>query len=626
MKRIALLLAVLCSFASADIVRPVLLPKPYRPIDFKKVVEDGSFENAAFLRFKCTDTGYITPTIAHEGTCQIYVNGSLAGTVDALTSELLTNPAYPSDLTGWTVTGGGWAASGSAFVGTGDSGTNKIGQDCGLTIGTPYLIEYQVTQNSLTTFTDFYITSNSIFGGHSSAVRQQSGDVGTYAIVLFANNVGHTIDFELNIDATSDSGTITIDYFSVKEIGETSIAITRSDDVKIVFSNPETVTYIDLDGDALRGDVSQFSQFQNLTELTMPDMDPKGFLSDTQLYDNYDFATGDTTDWTTLLAGGSTFAVSGTAATLTRGTSDAFAYQNKVSAGVAYRIKVNCTAVSGTFVSVYNLNTAEELIDLDALGVGTYQIDYFATASHNIGLRCGVDGSSVTVDYLSVKAITNSVTNGGFDADTDWTKGTGWTIAGGVADNDGSQAGSSALTQNGVFTSGLTYRMTGDFTLASSTFGLWIGGSQFLPPLITSSGSDFRYIDATVSGSYFLEALAATVGTADNLLVLPWPDQNIGGVSSLVSPRTTSLVIDAASNVAWVDGAFDQGISLETLTIDAANWTTAQVNAAMASLRVATDGGMTTATITFTNVPEPTGQGDTDVTYIGNAGNTISVP
>jgi hypothetical protein len=30
------------------------------------------------------------------------------------------------------------------------------------------------------------------------------------------------------------------------------------------------------------------------------------------------------------------------------------------------------------------------------------------------------------------------VVNGGFDADTDWTKGTGWSIAGGVATQDGS--------------------------------------------------------------------------------------------------------------------------------------------------------------------------------------------
>ena len=38
------------------------------------------------------------------------------------------------------------------------------------------------------------------------------------------------------------------------------------------------------------------------------------------------------------------------------------------------------------------------------------------------------------------------VVNGGFDADSDWTKGTGWTIASSLASSDGTQAADSLLT------------------------------------------------------------------------------------------------------------------------------------------------------------------------------------
>jgi len=41
----------------------------------------------------------------------------------------------------------------------------------------------------------------------------------------------------------------------------------------------------------------------------------------------------------------------------------------------------------------------------------------------------------------------NLVTNGTFDSDSDWTKGTGWSIASGVASCDGTQTADSALSQ-----------------------------------------------------------------------------------------------------------------------------------------------------------------------------------
>jgi hypothetical protein len=52
------------------------------------------------------------------------------------------------------------------------------------------------------------------------------------------------------------------------------------------------------------------------------------------------------------------------------------------------------------------------------------------------------------------------VVNGGFDTDTDWTEGTGWSISGGTA--NGAAGTSSQLTQQapGLILDGVTYRMT----------------------------------------------------------------------------------------------------------------------------------------------------------------------
>lgn len=71
------------------------------------------------------------------------------------------------------------------------------------------------------------------------------------------------------------------------------------------------------------------------------------------------------------------------------------------------------------------------------------------------------------------------ITNGAFAADTDWTKGLGWTIGGGVADQDGSS--DQELSQNfGALTAALvngnnyvlTFDLTnGDVGLVTCTIG-----------------------------------------------------------------------------------------------------------------------------------------------------------
>jgi hypothetical protein len=71
------------------------------------------------------------------------------------------------------------------------------------------------------------------------------------------------------------------------------------------------------------------------------------------------------------------------------------------------------------------------------------------------------------------------VTNGTFAADSDWNKGTGWSIAAGVASCDGTQIATTVLYQLSV-TSGLAsdlYKVTMDVTRSAGTWQVYLGSS-----------------------------------------------------------------------------------------------------------------------------------------------------
>ena len=73
------------------------------------------------------------------------------------------------------------------------------------------------------------------------------------------------------------------------------------------------------------------------------------------------------------------------------------------------------------------------------------------------------------IDLDGTVDTTNVITNGTFGSDTSWGKGTGWTIAGGVATCDGTQSDLSILFQDASLTPGSIYQVT--FTISSYTEG-----------------------------------------------------------------------------------------------------------------------------------------------------------
>ena len=114
------------------------------------------------------------------------------------------------------------------------------------------------------------------------------------------------------------------------------------------------------------------------------------------------------------------------------------------------------------------------------------------------------------------------VTNGGFDTDTDWTKGTGWTIGSGVASCDGSQASPTNLYQTDVVTEGVWYQVTLDVTTTSGAWSLYIGNGHQTSSQ-TGSGS-FSFVVRAVGDTRFIVNGSSTfIGSIDNISVRELP-------------------------------------------------------------------------------------------------------
>jgi len=110
------------------------------------------------------------------------------------------------------------------------------------------------------------------------------------------------------------------------------------------------------------------------------------------------------------------------------------------------------------------------------------------------------------------------VTNGTFDTDSNWTKGTGWTISGGTANCDGTQTGNTLLYQNIGHSSNTLYRLqftisnyvsgTIDFALDSPFFGAANSNGTFVFDITPTSG-----------GNFIVRADENFVGSLDNVSV-----------------------------------------------------------------------------------------------------------
>ena len=110
------------------------------------------------------------------------------------------------------------------------------------------------------------------------------------------------------------------------------------------------------------------------------------------------------------------------------------------------------------------------------------------------------------------------VTNGDFATDSDWTKGTGWSIANGKANCDGI-SGASPIYQNiGSATIGKTYKIQLDVSnYTSGTLVAAYGGTSAVG--ITSNGSYIFYVKATSTDANTSYLSYNFTGSIDNVSV-----------------------------------------------------------------------------------------------------------
>ncbi len=121
------------------------------------------------------------------------------------------------------------------------------------------------------------------------------------------------------------------------------------------------------------------------------------------------------------------------------------------------------------------------------------------------------------------------VTNGGFGTDSDWTKGTGWSISGGTASSDGSQTGDADLTQDISAENGKSYEVT--FTVSNYSAG------NVTPVVGDTEGTD-RAADGT-----FTETI--TAGSGSDIDIRADADF-VGDIDDVSVNKTTTNVNSAA--------------------------------------------------------------------------------
>jgi hypothetical protein len=113
----------------------------------------------------------------------------------------------------------------------------------------------------------------------------------------------------------------------------------------------------------------------------------------------------------------------------------------------------------------------------------------------------------------------NLVTNGNFDTDSDWTKGSNWTISGGSATSDGADA-TSNLSQSISSFNGKTFLVEGIASNVTQGFVYVSLGGSDLQIVVNSNGS-FKHTVTISSGNstFFISARNNFIGSIDNVSV-----------------------------------------------------------------------------------------------------------
>lgn len=188
--------------------------------------------------------------------------------------------------------------------------------------------------------------------------------------------------------------------------------------------------------------------------------------------------------------------------------------------------------VSGNEITTYNIG-GDALTTYDSTGTTTTVTNESSTA-WDLGWDVADDAKP-----------TELVTNGTFAADTNWTKGTGWTIAAGVATSDGTQVGDSLLTTLTVPTTVAAASYTVSFEVTAYTAGnvaLQFDGTEIIADKAAPGTYSAVAVASDTTGTIDIVADLDFVGSVDNVSILKVNTVAVTDAPCCAVPQTTVLV------------------------------------------------------------------------------------
>ena len=169
------------------------------------------------------------------------------------------------------------------------------------------------------------------------------------------------------------------------------------------------------------------------------------------------------------------------------------------------------------------------------------------------------------------------VTNGDFATDTNWVKGTGWSIGDGVASRT-AQSGSTACDQNISLTANKTYKIVYDLTITSGGFFVRLAGTTNVNGASrTTSGTYTDYLTAATGNNQIrlVGENGSFIGSIDNVSVKELgQDWSLDSGWSIGDNKSTFNLSSGAGNISQ-SNVFESGktykITFDTLETNGGN-------------------------------------------------------
>ncbi len=329
-----------------------------------------------------------------------------------------------------------------------------------------------------------------------------------------------------------------------------------------------------------------------------------------ELVTNGDFATADLSSFNTTYA---TQAIVSEELKVTLNTANGYGFSYvsfSAVIGRSYRVQVDAQQGTGSTTTIKH-NSGITIANEDNAGSWSYDEIGVATAtSCAIRLQAyGASGDYAIFDNVSVKEYTSAdmdvtretaatrvdenglvnyaeivgdeeVTNGDFATDTDWTKGSAWSISGNNANFDDST--NSGISQSMVFTASKTYKVDFEITSGSGSIAFLssngattyvsyatYGVGTYSVEFNYTTGSGFGIFGSSfLGGAFSIDNVSVKEVTRDNV---PRIDYTGGGCPHILAePQRTNLVTYSSdfSNAAWTKSNSTIATTTETVSPD----------------------------------------------------------